>query len=62
MGGMLVFGLLLAAGLLPAYGDQLEDFKNNSKNYSSRWSSKRKNQGKEAEKTYIGQLNQLERK
>lgn len=63
MGGMLVFGLLLAAGLLPAYGDQLEDFKKQQQKLQQQMEQQEKKiKEKEAEKkTYIGQLNQLEK-
>lgn len=60
--GLLIFGLLLAAGLLPAYGDQLEDFKKQQQQIKKQMELQQKElKEKEAEKkTYIGQLNKLE--
>ncbi|MEL7568324.1 MAG: peptidoglycan DD-metalloendopeptidase family protein, partial [Dehalobacterium sp.] len=60
--GLLIFGLLLVAGLLPAYGDQLDSFKKEQQKIQQQMELQQKKlQEKEAQKnTFIGQLNKLE--
>jgi peptidoglycan hydrolase CwlO-like protein len=62
MVGLFAFGILLAAGLLPAYGDQLDDFKKQQQKLQRQMELQKKElKEKEAErKTYISQLNKLE--
>jgi len=60
--GLLIFGLLLAVGLLPAYGDQLDSFKKEQQKIQQQMELQQKKlKEKEAQKnTFIGQLNKLE--
>lgn len=62
VGLLFIFGLFLAAGLLPAYGDQLDDFKKQQQKLQQQMEQQQKMlKEKEAErKTFIGQLHKLE--
>lgn len=60
--GLVAAGFFLTASLLPAYGDQLDNFKKKQQNLKQQITAQRETlKEKEAQKkTYVGQLDQLE--